>query len=207
MHTALPETALVFTATCLIVELTPGPNMAYLAILSASFGRKAGFFATSGVAAGLLIIGIASALGLSEIIINSALAYQILRWSGTAYLLWLAWDTARFEDTIPSGAMDKQRPASEFFRRGLFTNLFNPKAAIFYVAILPRFIDNTSHITAQAVFLTLLYVIVATVIHTTIVCLSGSARRLLQNEKQRMFTRRCLAFLLALIALWLLWTT
>ena len=85
------ETLLAFAATCLVIELAPGPNMAYLAVLSASKGRRAGFAATLGIALGLLIVGLAAALGLTAIIANSRWVYEALRWGGVFYLLWLAW--------------------------------------------------------------------------------------------------------------------
>ena len=72
-------TFLSFLLTCLIIEATPGPNMAYLAVLSATHGRKAGFAATAGIALGLLLVGIAAAFGVASLISNSSLAYQILR--------------------------------------------------------------------------------------------------------------------------------
>lgn len=69
---------LSFVLTCVIIELTPGPNMAYLAILSASYGRRAGFAAVLGVALGLGIVGIIAALGVAAVISNSFFMYQIL---------------------------------------------------------------------------------------------------------------------------------
>src|SRR5262249_56822814 len=65
--------------------------MAYLAVLGASIGRRAGFAATLGVALGLLIVGLAAALGLAAVIANSRVLYEALRWAGVLYLFWLAW--------------------------------------------------------------------------------------------------------------------
>src|ERR1700756_5134597 len=83
---------LAFALTATIIELTPGPNMGYLAVLAASAGRRAGFAATAGVAAGLLGAGIASSLRLAAIVAASNLIYEMLRWGGLFYLLWLAWE-------------------------------------------------------------------------------------------------------------------
>ena len=76
MTTVTPGTLLAFAVTCLVIELTPGPNMAYLAMLSATKGRRAGFAATLGVALGLLVIGLAAALGLTALIANSRMLYE-----------------------------------------------------------------------------------------------------------------------------------
>jgi threonine/homoserine/homoserine lactone efflux protein len=81
------ETLSIFALTCLVIELTPGPNMAYLVVLSAGHGRRAGFAATLGIALGLLIVGIGAALGLAALISSSRLLYEALRRGGVAYLL------------------------------------------------------------------------------------------------------------------------
>src|SRR4051794_13170539 len=99
--------------------------MAYLAVLSASRGRKAGLAATLGVALGLLLVGIAAALGLTAIIANSRWLYEALRWGGVLYLLWLAWEGWRGEGETSSGNADLPATDSNFFMRGLITNVLN----------------------------------------------------------------------------------
>jgi len=197
---------LAFILTSAVVESTPGPNMAYLAILSASDGRRAGFAAVAGVALGLLIVGLAAAFGVAAIIAGSPAAYQILRFGGIAYLLWLAWDGWRGEEE--SSDHDSLRARARFFRRGLITNLLNPKAAVFYVAILPEFIAaGKDALLSQAITLTIVYVIVATLIHSMIVAGAGTARDFLQDDRKRLILRRTLSVALAGIAIWFGWST
>ena len=193
-----------FVLTSIVVESTPGPNMGYLAVLSASEGRKAGYAATAGVALGLLGVGIASALGLTVIISNSPLLYEILRWGGVLYLIWLAWDGWKEASEIPA---KKDIETSKFFKRGLITNLLNPKAAVFYIVILPTFINPNGHLMSQSITLTLLYVVVATIIHATIVTLAGFTQDFLKNPKRNTLARRIFSILLLIIALWLGWST
>ncbi len=181
--------------------------MAYLAVLSAGNGRRAGFAATLGIALGLLLIGVAAALGVATLISNSDLAYQLLRWGGVGYLLWLAWDGWREETETSPGKTDDPYQNAKYFRRGLVVNLLNPKAAVFYVAILPSFIVPSPFAVMQAVSLTFIYVIVATAIHSLIVVLSGTARQFLQDKKRRMIARRVLSLALVVIALWFALTT
>lgn len=200
----------VFTAffiTSLVIEATPGPNMAYLALLSASKGRKCGFAATAGIAVGLLLIGIAAALGLAVIISNSPFLYQTLRWGGVFYMLWLAWDGWRGEAETSPGKTLAADTLSKYFRRGMITNLLNPKAAVFYVAILPSYIQMNDSIALQGLTLTILYVAVATFIHTTIVLIAGAAQKFLSDPVREQTTRRTLSVLLALIAFWFAWKT
>lgn len=189
-----------------MIELTPGPNMAYLAVLSASVGRRAGFAATLGVALGLLIVGLAAALGLTAIIANSRWLYEVLRWGGALYLLWLAWEGWRGEQETSPGKAGVMTH-SKFFVRGLVTNLLNPKAGVFYIAILPTFVDETLPLVGQTISLSLVYVAVATLVHGTIVLLADTAKPWLEDEQRIMIVRRVLSLLLVGIAIWLLATT
>lgn len=197
---------LPFLLTCIIIESTPGPNMAYLAILSIHSGKRAGLAAVAGVALGLFIIGMAAALGVAAIISGSPLLYQLLRWGGVTYLLWLAWDGWQEEAELSIEA-DSKKHDIKFFQRGLITNLLNPKAAVFYITVLPRFVDSTAHIPSQTIGLTFTYVFIATLIHFLIVILAGSVRAFLENPRHRLIVRRALSLLLALIAIWFGYST
>jgi threonine/homoserine/homoserine lactone efflux protein len=201
------ETLLAFILTCLVIELTPGPNMAYLAVLSASTGRRAGFAATLGVALGLLIVGLAAALGLTAVIARSRLAYEALRWAGVLYLFWLAWEGWRGEEGGSPGKTTLAPEDSKYFLRGLVTNLLNPKAGIFFVAILPTFVDESRPLIAQTVTLSATYVAVATVVHSAIVLLADAARPWLEDRQRSAIIRRLLSLLLLAIAIWLLFAT
>jgi threonine/homoserine/homoserine lactone efflux protein len=207
MTTVTPGTLLAFAITCLVIELTPGPNMAYLAVLSASKGRRAGFAATLGVALGLLIVGLAAALGLTALIANSRMLYEALRWGGVLYLLWLAYEGWRGDAETSPGTATAGASDSKYFIRGLITNLLNPKAGIFYIAVLPTFIVETRPLTGQAVPLSVVYVAVATLVHSAIVLLADAARPWLEDERRSTIVRRAFSLLLVGIAVWLFATT
>ncbi|MDX2258227.1 MAG: LysE family translocator [Hyphomicrobiaceae bacterium] len=196
-----------FAITCLVIELTPGPNMAYLALLSASKGRRAGFAAVVGIALGLLIVGVAAALGVATLIANSPALYQALRWGGIVYLLWLAYEGFRGDEETSPGTAKAAAPDTTYFVRGLVTNLLNPKAGLFFVAVLPTFLNEANGLIAQAVTLSLVYVAIATIIHSIIVVLADAARPWLEDERRSAFVRRALSLLLVGIAVWLFFTT
>lgn len=196
-----------FIATCLVVELTPGPNMGYLAVLSATAGRRAGFAATIGVALGLLVVGIAAALGLAAAISASPLLYQVLRWGGILYFLWLAWDGWKVDSETSPGATGDLATDAKYFSRGLITNILNPKAAVFYIAVLPSFVEPARPVLGQTVALSIVYVSVATAIHATIVVLAATTRRFLKQDKRRQFVRRLMSLVLVAIAVWFGWST
>jgi threonine/homoserine/homoserine lactone efflux protein len=112
---------LPFLLTSLVVELTPGPNMAYLAILTAREGRHAGFAAVLGITLGLLVAGFVASAGLAAIILETRWLYEALRWAGILYLLWLAWQGWHDDTkTSPSNAKSAKEQ-SKFFLRGLIT--------------------------------------------------------------------------------------
>lgn len=205
MTDLLPASLLGFALTCVVIEITPGPNMGYLATLAIVRGWPTGMAAVAGVALGLAIYGLAAALGLAALIEQSKLLYEALRWAGVAYLGWLAWE-AWFEpdDAAPdtadghnSGAL---RPA---FQRGLVTNLLNPKAGIFYVAMVPTFVTaGTDHVLAQTLTLTGIFVVIATAIHSSIVLLASRLHGYLTNPAWQRPVRRVLALALGGIAIW-----
>ena len=175
--------------------------MGYLAIISLSNGKRAGYAATIGIALGLMIVGIAAAMGLAAIISNSNYLYQLLRWGGVLYMLYLAWEGWKGEKETSAGSTKTNNP-SKFFKRGLIVNLLNPKAAVFYVAILPSFINPNSEILPQALSLTVIYVTIASIIHATVVTLANALRPYLENPQYDMMVRRSLSILLGCVAIW-----
>ena len=191
-----------FVMTCLVIELTPGPNMGYLAVLSATSGRRAGLAVVAGVALGLLVVGIAAALGLAAVIAASPALYQMLRWAGIAYFLWLAWDAWRDVEMEIPDLSDVRAEDTRYFVRGFVTNVLNPKAMVFYVAVLPSFVHPTGAIAAQTLGLSLLFVAIATALHTGIVMLAATTQRFLRNDMRRIFLTRALAVMLVGIAAW-----
>jgi threonine/homoserine/homoserine lactone efflux protein len=193
-----------FALASLLVELTPGPNMTYLALVGVTVGRRAGYAATLGVALGLALVGIAAALGLAAVITASPMAYHTLRWLGVLYFVYLAWDA--WSDNPPTAVVHVEH-ARGFFTRGLISNLLNPKAALFYVAVLPTFIDPLRPAESQALILTAVYVAIATAVHATLVTLAGFLRPLLTNERIISATGRVFAVALLGIAAWLAWST
>ncbi len=202
---SLPLSAILsFALASLLIELTPGPNMTYLALVAASQGRRAGFAAVAGVALGLGAIGLAAAYGVAQLVSASDLAYELLRWAGILYLLYLAWDGWRGEGDVVRAPTDVNR---RYFVRGLTTNLLNPKAAVFYVAVLPTFLVPGGSVLAQSLLLTAIYVAVATLVHAGIVALAGSLAAFLSEPARERVARRILAALLALVALWFGWST
>lgn len=174
--------------------------MAYLAVVAATEGRRRGFSAVVGVALGLSIVGLLAAFGLTALVAGSAMAYQGLRWLGVGYLLWLAYDGWRGADGVASLAAVSSSNW-RYFKRGLITNLLNPKAAAFYMAVLPTFLGATES-PRETLMFTAVYVVVATGIHAGIVAMAGAARAIFENPTSERILRRVLSIGLAAIAVW-----
>lgn len=195
---------LAFALTALIIEITPGPNMTYLAALSLSSGARTGFAAVAGIALGLLVYGVAAAVGLAALVDRLPWLYELLRWGGVAYLVYLAWESWTSEREAAPEATDGPdvRPWLAF-RRGLITNLLNPKAAVFYLAVLPDFVQpNGVPVMTQTMLLIAVYVAIATLIHSGIVALASALQPTLAASGRRRVIRRVLALVLLGIAVW-----
>ena len=192
-----------FVLTSLIIEMTPGPNMAYLAVLGASRGRLAGFSAVLGVALGLALLGIAVGLGGGSLMLNNRVAYESLRWAGALYLCWLAFDSWREARQPIATAPVSQSSHFIHFRRGFITNLLNPKAAMFFIAVLPEFIDRPAPSARELALLVSIYVGIATLVHGLIVVLAGGLQAFFAASHRRKMAGNIFAALLLAIAVWL----
>lgn len=198
-----PTTLIPFLLAVLAMELTPGPNMAYLALVAARSGRRAGAAAVAGVTLGLTAYLLASVAGLAEAAQRWPWTYHVLRWAGVAYLLWLAYDAWR---EAPLRQLSGEADAlGRVFVRGMLANLLNPKAALLYVALLPAFIAPGENQAVQALTLGAIHIGVSLVVHSAIVLFAGSARHLL--ARRGAWTSRIMALALAAVAGWVAFAT
>lgn len=195
---------LTFAITALLIELTPGPNMTWLAVLGANRGRSVALAAVAGIALGLTIAGAVAGFGLTTILTEVPALFTALRWAGTVYLLYLAWDAWR--DSKHSGQQDHQS-SMQAFQQGLISNILNPKAYLFYAAMLPPFIDQTQSAMPQIFILSAVYVAIATAIHAAIAILAGTAADWLQHSPQSILVRRAMALAIVCAAAWFFYST
>jgi len=137
----------LFIGAGLLLNLTPGADLALIAARTGAQGFRAGAAAALGVGAGCMVHAAAAALGLSALLAGSATACTLLRWIGAAYLVWLGVGMLRSRagaNGDSSAARAEARPAAGFgrdFAQGFLTNALNPKVALFFLAFVPQFID------------------------------------------------------------------
>jgi threonine/homoserine/homoserine lactone efflux protein len=131
-----------FALACLVLVLTPGPNMVYCISRTLVQGRLAGLLSLAGVLLGFLVHLLAAALGLTALLMAVPLAFDAIKLAGAAYLLWLAWQALKPGGSAPfqARALPPDPPAT-LLRMGFVTNLLNPKVAMFYLSFFPQFLD------------------------------------------------------------------
>jgi RhtB (resistance to homoserine/threonine) family protein len=175
----------LFLAAGILLNLTPGPDTVYILGRSIAQGREAGIASALGICVGSIFHSCAAALGLSAILATSAVAFAAIKLLGGAYLIFLGIKMLldrRRQLSLPSNF--RRRTTIAAFRQGVFTNVLNPKVALFFLAFLPQFIDPASNMKVFA-FLMLGLTFVTT---GTIWCLilawfaSSFSERLRTNE-------------------------
>lgn len=189
-----------FAFAVLVIELTPGPNMAWLAGLGATEGRRSGLSAVAGVALGLLANGILAALGLAVLLQAAPWLWQGLRLGGAAMMTWLAVETWR-----GTGMDVSRRPADAMARRAFLTgaliNLLNPKAYIFFLVVAPQFLDGATLTLGNALILAVVSATIATVIHIAIVLAGSRAHDWLSDPARTRIVRRLFALVMLAVGL------
>ncbi len=135
------STLALFAIACLALTATPGPDMLLIASRSLSQGKASGFATLAGIQAGTYCHALAAAFGLSQLFLAVPLAYDVVRYAGAAYLLYLAWKAFRATGLFaPADGLHRHSIAT-VFRQGLLTNLLNPKMALFVLALFPQFVQ------------------------------------------------------------------
>ena len=188
------DTLLVFALLSLGLAITPGPNMLYLVSRSLAQGTGAGMVSLVGCQAGSLAIMLAAAAGITAALVAVPYAWDVLRLGGAAYLLFLAWQCVR-PGGQPLFAPRRlpQEPAARLFGVGFATAALNPKVALFYMAVLPPFIDPArGDVFAQGALLGAIQIAVCTGFDAMLVWGAAGTARVLGTRPAWMAVQRWL---------------
>ena len=194
---------LIFTAACVLMVLTPGPNMIYLISRSICQGRAAGVTSLVGVVAGFFVHMLAAAVGLTAVFLAVPMAYEALKWAGALYLLWMAWQAVRPGARSPFEARELvPDSSSKLVAMGFLTSVLNPKVALFYLSILPQFISPAhGSIFIQSILLGLIQISVSFTVNLLIALFaSGIAVWFVRNPLWLAVQRYVMGFVLAALA-------
>jgi threonine/homoserine/homoserine lactone efflux protein len=148
---------LLFLAAALLVAVTPGPGIFYVAARTLAGGRGDGIASSIGLGLGGLVHVIGGAIGISALVMASAEAFTLVKVLGAVYLVWLgfkAWREARV--SLPTDA--RRTGACQAFREGIIVEALNPKTAVFFLAFIPQFVDASQPIATQFLVLGLISV-------------------------------------------------
>jgi threonine/homoserine/homoserine lactone efflux protein len=153
---------LAFVAACIVLALTPGPNMALIIANTASHGLQAGMTTLAGTSTGLIFLVTIAALGMTSVALFMAEWFDVLRWIGACYLAWLGfqqlrswWRNRRVVDALPSVPAGSGRT---WYLQGVGVSLSNPKVLFFLGAFLPQFVDPAGSVALQLTVLSILFV-------------------------------------------------
>ncbi len=156
------STLAVFCGAALALIVIPGPAVLYILAQSVEHGRRAGVVSALGVATGGLVHILAAAVGISALVVSSAVAFSVVKYIGAAYLLYLGIRKILDHGQGDEDAVPRDARASRLFRRGVIVNILNPKTALFFLAFLPQFVDpDQGPVLSQILVLGSLFVLLA----------------------------------------------
>jgi len=180
---SLAHWATFFTAAVLL-NLSPGPDMAFILGQTAKRGVQSGFSAMFGIWTGAFIHVIFAALGLSAILAASAVAFSVVKWVGAAYLIWLGIQALRSKGSnISVNGQVSPKSLMKIFKQGILVSVLNPKVAIFFLAFLPQFVEvGAGAVSAQLFLHGLLIIGVAAFVEPPLILIGGKLTGFLNNN-------------------------
>jgi threonine/homoserine/homoserine lactone efflux protein len=175
----------LFITAALILLLIPGPAVLYIVARSVDQGRRAGLASTSGVATGTLAHVLAATLGLSALLLSSAVAYSMVKYAGAAYLFYLGVKKLRERPPADDEVKHVQAmPLRRVYTQGVLVQVLNPKTAIFFVAFLPQFVNPArGHVSLQFLALGMLFTLMALMTDSAWALTAGSAAGWLRRNR------------------------
>ena len=186
----IPSRLAEYIVAAMIIILAPGQSVLFVIARAIAWGRKVAVFTVAGNVSGSFVLSVFVALGLGPILQRSDLAYTAVQWGGGLYLMYLGFDAIKHRkihaaDMTNQG--DSEPSALRSMRDGFWVGALNPKAIVFYAAVLPQFIDrDKGHITAQLILLGAIFSTLAFISDGSWGLLAGTARAWLANDPSRL---------------------
>ena len=169
------EALITFFTASLLLGVAPGPDNIFVLTQSAMRGRSAGIAVMFGLCTGLIVHSLAVALGVAIIFQTSALAFSVLKYIGTGYLVYLAWKAFRASAERIQRGTGGEVKHRRLYRRGIIMNITNPKVSIFFLAFLPQFADPTrGPLALQIMLLGGLFILATILVFGSIALLAGT---------------------------------
>jgi threonine/homoserine/homoserine lactone efflux protein len=195
MNVSIPPTAtlLLFAGTAFLLVIVPGPNMFFILSKGISYGRRAAFASAFGVELGTLVHVFGTVIGISALIAASPVAFNVLKYAGAAYLVYLAYRASR----APKSQLEEAVPDQSLLRTlgsAALVNVLNPKVALFFLALFPQFIDpDRSSVPSQTLILGLVFFLIALALDLLYALGSVAVGRWLDRNPKFQFWQRLLS--------------
>lgn len=188
-----PATLFAFCLTALLFAASPGPNFVFVLTRSVGYGRGEGFASVLGICTGALVHTLAAVFGLSALLASSALAFSVVKYAGAAYLIFLGVKTLIQRDAVGTGEVRLDRAGNKrAYRQGVVTMLLNPKAALYYFAFLPQFVDpSLGAASGQLLVLGLIQAAAALTVYTGVALSAGTIGSLLKRNLTARKVQKC----------------
>jgi threonine/homoserine/homoserine lactone efflux protein len=188
------STLSLFITAALVLVFMPGPNTLYIIARSVQQGRMAGIVSSLGIQVGSLFHIAAATLGVSALLLSSALAFSVVKYVGAAYLICLGVKTLLTREKVTETGRGEGKGLSSAFYQGVLVSLFNPKAALFFFAFLPQFVDvRRGSAATQVLFLGAIVVVLGALSDSIYALLSGSVGNLLRGNLKLLRAQRYFA--------------
>ncbi len=176
-----------FLTAIFLLNISPGPDMAFILGQTARSGRRSGFVAILGIWSGTFIHVLMAAAGLSVIIATSALAFSVVKWAGAAYLFWIGIQALRSHggSVLMKDSDAPARSLRGIYWQGMFVSALNPKVAVFFLAFLPQFVvEGAGPVSAQLFLHGTLIIIAAAFIEPPLVLAGAHITTMLRNNER-----------------------
>lgn len=181
----------LFLTTAIALNIAPGPDLLYILTKTIRSGKKVGLASALGVCSGALFHVFAASIGLSAILVSSALVFSVVKYVGAAYLLYLAYQAFKssgFELNVDVQVKEKEREketAFQAFKEGVLIDILNPKVAIFFMAFLPQFVrDDAGPVSFQLLYLGLMVIAIAIVVEAAYVLVADKISNRVRNSQR-----------------------
>jgi Putative threonine efflux protein len=174
----------LFAATAFLLNITPGNDMLFVIARSSSLGVRAGVMASLGIMAGCMIHILAAVVGLSALIAESALSFNIIKFIGAGYLIYLGIKGLVTSNKINDQKVEKKTISGKrLFLQGALTNILNPKVALFFLAFLPQFINvHRGNVTLSILFLGIWFNMGGKIVNILVAILFGRIGKLVSTS-------------------------
>jgi threonine/homoserine/homoserine lactone efflux protein len=169
----MPDIAL-FIAASTLLALAPGPDIIYVLTRGIAQGRKAGIAAALGFASGCIFHTVLAAVGIAALIRSSELAFDLVRYAGAAYLVWIGIQALRHRSSFSIEGAGDARALATIYKQSVIGNMLNPKVTLFFLAFLPQFVNTEAgHLGWQMALLGVIFMAVTVVVFGAVAIFSG----------------------------------